>query len=167
MVAWLKDIGLYNRFHSLKTSGSAEADAEMVFLLSSPKFRLSRTLIDGALSELRGAHRDLVAAAPPDQAERVLLDRESVLRVAQRYSDPDFGKGVLRLEAAVPELRDNEKLIKTVTRADLVPQLDLVARRLPEESLAGFAAEVLSLGNGNRTEDLAKLINVRLSEIVR
>ncbi len=165
LVERLKEQNLYNRFHHLKTTASAEADAEMVFMLSSPKFGLSRTLQDGALTELRDAHKDLTAAAPPEA--RVLLDRASVLKVAQRYSDPDFGKGVIRLEAAQPALRDNETVIRTVTKANLVPQLDLVARQLPEADLPAFAQEVRTLAEGSKTEQLAQLINVKLGAIVR
>jgi len=165
LVERLKEQNLYNRFHHLKTTASAEADAEMVFMLSSPKFGLSRTLQDGALTELRDAHKDLTAAAPPET--RVLLDRASVLKVAQRYSDPDFGKGVLRLEAAQPALRDNETVIRTVTKANLVPQLDLVARQLPEADLPAFAQDVRTLAEGSKTEQLAQLINVKLGAIVR
>jgi hypothetical protein len=167
MVRDLKAVGLYNRFHSLKTVASAEADAEIVFLLSSPKFGMSRTLVEGALTELREAHHEIAETAEPVEGARPLLDRESVLRVAQRYSDPEFGSGTLRLEAAASELRDNEKFIRTVARAQLVPQLDLVARRLPDADLPAFAAEVLSHGNAGRTEPLAKLINLKLAEIVR
>jgi len=165
LVERLRETNLYNRFHHLKTTASAEADAEMVFLLSSPKFGLSRTLEDGALTELREAHRALTQAAPPET--RVLLDRASVLKVAQRFSDPDLGKGVVRLEAAQPALRDNEAVIRTVTRASLVPQLDLVARQLPESELSAFAAQVRTLGEANKAEALAQLINVKLGEIVR
>jgi len=165
LVERLKEQNLYNRFHHLKTTASAEADAEMVFMLSSPKFGLSRILQDGALTELRDAHKDLTQAAPPDA--RVLLDRASVLKVAQRYSDPDFGKGVVRLEAAQPTLRDNETVIRTVTKANLVPQLDLVARQLPQSEFAAFATQVRTLGDAGKTEALSQLINVKLGEIVR
>ncbi len=165
LVERLKEQNLYNRFHHLKTAASAEADAEMVFMLSSPKFGLSRTLQDGALTELRDAHKALTDAAPPDT--RVLLDRMSVMKVAQRYSDPDFGKGVVRLETAQPTLRDNEAVIRTVTKASLVPQLDLVARQLPESQFPDFAAQVKTLAEGSKTEALAQLINVKLGEIVR
>ena len=168
MVRELKTVGLYNRFHSLKTVASAEADAELVFMLSSPKFGLSRTLVDGALTELREAHRGIVERTEPtEEGVRPLLDRETVLKVAQRYSDPEFGSGTLRLEAAEPGLRDNEKFIRTVARAQVVPQLDLVARRLPDEEMPAFAAELLSHGNAGRTEALAKLINLKLAGIVR
>ena len=137
-------------------------------MLSSPKFGLSRTLVEGALTELREAHRDIVDKAEPmEEGVRPLLDRETVLKVAQRYSDPEFGSGTMRLEAAEPTLRDNEKFIRTVARAQAVPQLDLVARRLPDEELPDFAAEVLSHGNAGRTEALAKLINLKLAGIVR
>ena len=165
LVQRLRDQNLYNRFHHLKTTASAEADAEMVFMLSSPKFGLSRTLQDAALAELRDAHKDLAQAAPPDT--QVLLDRASVLKVAQRYSDPDFGKGVARLEAAEPTLRDNDAVIRTFTKANLVPQLDLVARQLPESDFPAFATQVRTLAVASKADALAQLINVKLGEIVR
>ena len=165
LVERLRAQNLYNRFHHLKTTASAEADAEMVFMLSSPKFSLSRTLQEGALTELREAHKDLSQDAPPET--RVLLDRASVLKVAQRYADPDFGKGVVRLETTQPQLKENEAVIRTVTRAGLVPQLDLVARQLPENKVADFASQVRELGEAGKTEALAQLINVKLGEIVR
>ncbi|MFL5496204.1 MAG: hypothetical protein ACJ8DC_17600 [Gemmatimonadales bacterium] len=168
LVSALKSRGLLRRFQSLKSVASAEADAELVSLLSSPKFALSRTLIEGALEEMREAHRSIVEAAPPTDPEvRPLLDSGTVLKVAQRYSDPEFGSGMVRLEAATPELKDNDKFVKTVSRAALVPQLDLIGRRLPDSELPAFAAEVLAHGLAGRTEPLAKLINVKLAEIVR
>jgi hypothetical protein len=165
LVDRLKKSELYNRFHHLKSAASAEADAEMVLMLSSPKFAASRTLQEGALTELRDAHRTLTEAAPPQT--RVLLDRASVMKVAQRYSDPDFGKGIARLEATQPTLRDNETVIKTLTRAAVVPQLDLVARQLPEKDFAAFASDVRKLSEAGKADALNQLINAKLGEIVR
>lgn len=151
LVERLKETGQYNRFHRLKTDGSAEADAEMVFMLSSAKFERSETLIEGALVELRALDR---------------MDRASVLRVAQRYSDPELSNGMLRLEAADPTLTADAAR-RTVGAAAIVPELDLIGRRLPEDRFLAFAQQVGTLANAGQRQQLRELVLRTLPEITR
>jgi hypothetical protein len=126
MVDRLVEQGLRNRFTHLKTRGTAEGDAEMVFLLTSPKFERSRTVMDGALREL-------------DEPER--LDKSTVLGVSERFAHPDLGLGIQQLEQERPALAE-ATLSGALAKSLKVPEIDGIARRLDPAGRALFAQQL-------------------------
>jgi hypothetical protein len=134
MVDRLVTQGLRNRFTHLKTRGTAEGDAEMVFLLTSPKFERSRTVMDGALREL-------------DEPER--LDKITVLGVGERFAHPDLGLGIQQLEQDRPALAGTTQS-GAIARSLRVPEIDALARRLDSTSRALFAQELETAASSGR-----------------
>jgi hypothetical protein len=61
--------------------------------------------------------------------------------VATRFGDPKLGEGILRLEATNQALKDNA-VATTVASSGAVPELDLIARTLPETELQTFSNQL-------------------------
>jgi hypothetical protein len=148
----LEEVGLRERFTGLETRATAAAYADMVALLASPTFTLSRTMVTAALREL-------------EEAET--LDQPAVLTVAERFADPRLGEGLLRLERVNPEMAINERIIGNLASSGTVPQLDRLVRTLDDVELAEFAAELERVARRTpRTTPghVAELVSARLRE---
>ena len=158
MRRYLKTLDLYNRFSHLKTRGSAAADLAMVKLLSSPKFTESNSLLMDAMRELEAVEK---------------LDEKAVLEVAARFNEKDTGEGTKRVEKEVleAEIRDDGSTIKAAIERNkarviklgdtkAVPELDYIARALPEEEFKVFAEEVKVLLDDKEkpAQEIAKVI---------
>ncbi len=123
----LRTSGATTQFGRIKKRATSAADAEMVALVSSPKFETSKTLLLGSLNELESQDK---------------LDRATVLKVAERFSDPTLGEGVARLEAANPELKTNNAVVQALAKSGTVPELDRLAAKATPDELAALAADV-------------------------
>ena len=158
MRRYLRTLDLYNRFSHLKTRGSAAADLAMVKLLSSPKFTESNSLLMDAMRELEAVEK---------------LDEKAVLEVAARFNEKDTGEGTKRVEKEVleAEIRDDGSTIKAAIERNkarviklgdtkAVPELDYIARALPEEEFKVFAEEVKVLLDDKEkpAQEIAKVI---------
>jgi hypothetical protein len=144
----LRDSGLVTRVRTLRQNLPAGASLGVVNLLGAVRVAASPVLLAAAVSELE-------AARPADAA----LDERAVFDVAERFGDPRLGEGVLRLEAAEPALA------AAPTRANLAasgvaPELDRVARDLPEAELPEFTRRVADAASRNDTETLRSLARV-------
>jgi hypothetical protein len=142
----LRSFGATTQFGNIKKRATAAADAEMVALVSSPRFETSRTVLLGTLSELEGQER---------------LDRATVLRVAERFADPALGEGMTRLESASPELRTNTTLVQALARSGVVPELDRLAAKVPPAELAALATEVTAAARTGSAQ-VATLVRERM-----
>lgn len=149
LVKYLKTEKMYAAFHHLKTAGTAEADAEMVSLLSSPKMQASRTLMAGALVDLRAQKQ---------------LDRQAVFKVSERYAEPELGEGLRRLEEAEGDLALKENVVRNVTRSGVVPELDRLGRLAKDEEVAAVAREVVEAAREGAVP-LAALVKAKLQEM--
>jgi uncharacterized membrane protein YcjF (UPF0283 family) len=116
-------------------------------------------MIMSAVQELEDA-----AMEEPSAEGGARLNRLAVLKIGSRFGDPNIGEGVARLEAASPDITDNT-VVKNLASTKLVPELDEVARKLPEEELKPFIAEVVEQAKKGNTEQLAQLVKGRLKEI--
>lgn len=152
MLNRLREVDLNRRWGRLKNRASTLAEGEIVGLLSSSKLAPSRLLLSGAVSELEATER---------------LDRTSTLRVAERYADPAFGEGIVRLETLRPEFQANETIIQTISEAGVVPELDRISRRLGDAELAQLAGEIATVAESGDREQVASLIQTRAAEIGR
>jgi hypothetical protein len=139
MVQRLVDQGLRNRFTHLKTRATAEGDTEMVFLLTSPKFERSRTVMDAALREL-------------EEPER--LTKVNVLGIAERFAHPDVGIGIQRIEQDEPTLA-TPALSAVLARSLRVPEIDAIARRLEPVDRALFAQQIREAASSGRNAPAA------------
>jgi len=148
LVSRLRTEGLTRRFGSLRNRATSAADAEMVSLLSSPNFELSRTLTEGTLVELESVRA---------------LDRTTALPILERFSSPGTGEGIARLEAIQPDLR-NTAVARTLAQTKMVPELDTLARNLTEEQLRQFAEALLTEARSNDPQRVAEFISTSMKE---
>jgi hypothetical protein len=102
---------------------------------------------------LRAANEELLAVGPQ-------IDSPAVFRIRDRFSDPDIGAGLDRLVAAVgPTLLDDG----FVTDSRLVPELDLMARRLEQSEVLSFAQGLnAAVHGGQDVEGVRRFILERL-----
>lgn len=148
LVGYLKSAALYETFHHLKTKGSAEADLDMVKLLGRPSFSQSKTLVAGPLYELQRKSK---------------LAKTSVAAVAERYQDPDLGRGIMRLEKANPAIATNAAA-RVIGRSLAVAELDRLAAALSNEAVAELAQQIGALVTAENPTSIRELVQARLQE---
>jgi hypothetical protein len=144
MLQNLDALGLKARFTALATRASAAGNAEMVALLSSPKFATDPILGNAIVHDLEGV---------------ATLNRAGVLQVAALYSDPHLGDGLQRLENAVGDLKTNTTVIDNIAQSGAVPTLDLVGRLIPAQGIANFATQVVQTASTGSPATVAALID--------
>lgn len=142
----LRSLGATTQFGRMKKRATSAADAEMVALVSSPKFEGSRTLLLAGLNELESQDK---------------LDRAAVLKVAERFSDPTLGEGVARLEAANPELKTNNTMVQALAKSGAVPELDRLAARATPAELDALATDLTTAARAGGAEQVAALVKAR------
>ena len=131
----------------------------MVSLLASPKFERSELLAKSVIRELEKP----LGQPPPEGSEAVTLDRSAVLQVNERFSDPQLGEGLLRLEAANPEVSGSAAVIKTLSESGVVPEIDKLARTLPDDQVAELSRNLIELSKQGDTAGINSLVTSRLA----
>lgn len=146
----LKELKLTTRVSNVKKRGSTAADAEIVSLLASPKFALSKTLMHGAICELEAKEK---------------VNRASALKVSERFADPRLGEGTLRLEKANPVLKTGETIMRNLAQSRAVPELDRLGRLVDEKALPALAKDLEKAAEEGSPEEIKKFIEDRLKEV--
>jgi hypothetical protein len=144
----LRDNGLVTRVRTLRQNLPAGTNLGVVNLLGAERVAASPVLLAAAVSELE-------AARPADAA----LDERAVSNVAERFGDPRLGEGVLRLEAAEPALA-TAPTRASLAASGVAPELDRVARDLPEAELPEFTRLVADAASRNDAVALQSLARV-------
>lgn len=139
-------LSLKTRFNALLSHATSSGAAELTAFMASPLMLAgSDALAKAAVAELEKADN---------------LDSLSVMKVAERYTDPAFGEGLSRIEGS-PALAGNSRVIDNITKSGLLPELDRLGRSLPEAELKTLTNELAEAGSGNDTaaiEGVAKVI---------
>jgi hypothetical protein len=146
----LREFRLTTRFGNLRRRGSAQSSADMVATLASPKFALSRTLMDAAIAEWESQER---------------VDRTAVLKVAARFATPQLGEGLVRLETANAALRTNDTIVRNLALSGAVPELDRLGRLVDATALATLARELEEVSRERAPAEIATFIKSRLEDI--
>ena len=77
------------------------------------------------------------------------LERNEVLIVEDRFADAAAGEGIARLNTVSDEF-SNDKIIKILADAQVVPEIDRVARSITVQELQQrFAEDLLSIAQGD------------------
>jgi hypothetical protein len=138
LVEVLTKMGLLTRYNTLGEAATTLAKAELVTFLDSPKFAQSKMLLVGAI-------RELEAKIETDHK----LERNEVLIVEDRFADAAAGEGIARLNTVSDEF-SNDKIIKILADAQVVPEIDRVARSITVQELQQrFAEDLLSIAQGD------------------
>jgi hypothetical protein len=144
---------------NLRARATTLANAATTTLLLSPKFDLSPTLLRAALHALE---QPLTQPPADPTAPPPVLDRATVLQVSERFADPQLGEGILRLEQANPELRQDAVVVNVLGNTGLVPELDRLARTLPQEALTTLSHELADAARANDMTRITTLVSTRL-----
>jgi len=164
LVLAVKSAGLVTRVSKIRSNSSREADIEITRMLGSPKFTesktLSKLLLSSAVRELEST--TATGGETPEAGGKV--DRLAVLKVNARFGHPNFGKGLILLEAASPDLTD-DKVVKSLASTRLIPELDEIGRSLPEDQIKDFVAAVIEPAKKGDTERIAKVVSDKLEGI--
>lgn len=175
-----RTLGLDTRLTTLRDNATTLGNAEIVSLVSSPKFTESPLLASAIVRDLEVARDTAATATTPDAgtsgtsgtstpsttpATAPTLDRTAVLKVAERFSDPTVGEGLQRLTAASPDLATNTAVATGLAATGKTLEVDQVARTLPADQLQPFAAEIAKAaasGDAARVDSvLANVTTVR------
>jgi hypothetical protein len=119
----------------------------MITLLSSSKIMESRTLMESALL---GA-----LSSKPAEAQIELAD---IAAHIARFSHRSMGEGLSRLETLNPELRENEKVAKTLAASNMVTDLDRAARDLSDQLAKQFADSLAEVGKSGSAEKIQAVV---------
>jgi len=146
VLARITDLNLKTRFNTLLGRATTTASAEVTSFLASP------LMLTGSMSTVRAAVSEL------EKLEAV--DSLSVIKVAERFSEPNFGEGLARLEKTNEAFIGNTRLVENVTKSGMLPELDKLSRALPEKEFKLLTAELVEVGSSNDAEALAKVSKV-------
>jgi len=145
LITTLNQAGLLNRVNTIRNTATAAANADVTSLLSSPKLTTSKLLLSGAIKELEAAKTPVELGGEPSSEK---LDQASVLQVSNRFGDPKLGEGILRLEAANSQLKD-DAIADTVAQSGTIPELDRLASQLSETELQAFSSQLTDVARTN------------------
>jgi hypothetical protein len=135
-------LSLKTRFNTLLTRATSSGAAELTSFMASP------LLIKGS---------DAVAKAVVAELEKAeSLDSVSVMKVAERYTNPAFGEGLSRIESS-EVIAGNSRVVDNVVKSGLLPELDQLSRILPEKEFKALTAELADAGSGNDAAAVEKV----------
>ena len=150
----MKDTKMVTRFNDLNNLGTTAARAEIMSLLSTRTFlRGPQLAVKAAVKELEGS-----------QSTAGKINRLSVLKVSERFSESKFGEGIARLEEIDTAFKENT-VVNTLSDSGKVPELDRLVRVLPATKLKVFSKELSSIAkstDGDPPKKVAKLVDERL-----
>ncbi len=92
------------------------------------------------IHELETVRVESVQPGDPTPPEEKPIDRTMVLAAGEPFTHPKLGEGITRLEAAQPGLTAEPALVDTLIASRATTEVDRIARELPEEKVAEFAA---------------------------
>lgn len=154
MINRFREINLNDRLIKIRKPLAVDTNLELTALLSSARVTESKLLMNAALTEFETAKEE-----SPEK-----LNKPSVITVGARFSQPQLGEGLKRLEALDDSFKD-DATITTLAQSGKVPELDEAARHLRDEDLRVFAKELSKLAKAGKVEESGELIKRRLTEL--
>ncbi|MFH7319192.1 hypothetical protein ACHHRT_01130 [Desulfurivibrio sp. D14AmB] len=142
----IADLQLKTRFNALLAGATAAGSAELISLLAAP------VLLKGPDAAVRAVVADL------EKAESV--DSLAVLKVTERFSEPGFGEGLVRLEEQDPTFGGNTRVMDNLVKSGLLPEVDRLSRNLPESELKALVAELTEAGTANDPAAVTKVTKI-------
>ncbi len=141
-----RNLQLVGMINSIKDRGTTAAESEVTNLFSSP------VLLNGSEIAVRAAVKEISNIdTKPTDPDNDLIDRASVIKVSSRFTQPDFGEGLSRLEKSDPSFGTNKKIIEGLVDSGKVPELDKLARELTPVEFEKFAKELAETASSEGT----------------
>jgi hypothetical protein len=144
----VQSLGLTSKWKRVRGQATANGTAEMVRMLASQKFERSPALLAAAIHELD---------------TRDPVERREVLATLERFAEPGFGEGLMRLEQAAEGLRNDVEMVKKLAQSGAVAELDALARMANERELAQLAGEVTA--RADSPKKLGEFARARFKEV--
>lgn len=157
LLTTLNAVNLTGRVNEIRSICTPAAEANVLSLLSSPKFQVSPKLLNAVVYELEGA-TTLVN-------QQLKLDRVAVFQVAERFGDPKFGEGIQRLEAVNPQLQEIESIIDLLATSKAIPELDRLGRLLSEAQLPTVSSQLVTFAKASNSQEIYNYVMNKLKEI--
>ena len=142
----INSLNLKTRYHALQSRATSRASAELTSFLASP------LMLKGPDAAVRGAVTEL------EKAET--LDSRAVLKVAERFSEPDFGEGLARLEKTGSTFSGNTRVMDNLTKSGKLPELDRLSRTLPDEEFKALTKDLTEAGAGSDAQAVERVSRV-------
>lgn len=136
---------LTDRFNAMRQDIGAAANARLVSFLGSPSIVSSPLILTAAITLLERMPRPLT--------------QSNILQIEMQYGSPKFGLGWQRLVQVNPALETNPELRRSITQNLWIPQLDTIARLIPDAELGTVAQKILEVGTGTEGTALNQFIN--------
>jgi len=152
----IKALGLADRYGALTARATSSARAELTALLASPLLRAGSDV----------AAKAAVAAAVTELEKSETLDRLAVMKVAERFSDPDFGEGLARISNSSEAFTDDSRVVENLAKTGMLPELDRLSRTLSEDELKELTVKLAEAGNtddAGAAERVAKVISDKVA----
>jgi hypothetical protein len=162
-------LGLATRLGTIRSSATTLGNAEIVSLVSSPKFIDSPLLASAIVRDLEvakdtpttpvpGATDPAPGTPPTGVAGQSVLDRTAVLKVAEKFSDPTVGEGLQRLTEANPDVIKDPATASGLAATGKTLEVDAVAKTLPPAQLKTFAADIAKAAATNDAKSVDAVI---------
>ncbi len=156
----LKDLQLVTAVSSITNRGTTAANGEFIDLLSSP------VMLTGSEIAIRAAVNEINKIdTKPTDPDNNPIDRASVIKVTSRFTQPEFGEGLERLEKADPNFSTDKKVIAGMIESGKVPELDKLARELTPVEFEKFAKELAKTASSDgkaQPDEVTKFIDETL-----
>jgi hypothetical protein len=141
----IASLNLKTRFNALLTRGTSSANAELTAFMASPLLR-----------EGSGA---VVKAAMAELEKEETLDSVTVMKVAERFTNPSFGEGLARVENS-EALVGNNRVVENIAKSGLLPELDRLSLILPPEEFKTLTHELAAAGGTNEAAAIEQITKV-------
>jgi len=144
----LEKFELHSDFDNVKKKGTILASAEALRFLRPDRLSKRKLLFAGAVHEL---------------SVQPKLDVVETLKVADRFSAPNFGEGVKRLETADRDLLKGV-VAKNLGKSKAIPELDRLGRVFKESELKSFTKK-LKKEAAQSADKAGKFIRLKIKEL--
>lgn len=128
-------LGLSPNVSRITANTTTIARADVISVLASPAVSASPLLANAVVAELEAK---TTRPAPSGGTEPATIDRATVLRVSEKYTAPDTGEGLKRIDALMPELATDETSAKTIATSGRTLEIDRIAKLLSDDELNVF-----------------------------
>lgn len=154
VIELFKEMELTKAVGSIKRRATTAAEAELMRLFSSP------VMLSGSKIAVKAAINEI--------SDLQTLDRLSIMKVAERFTEPEFGEGIAKLEKLNPDIIKNKKFIDSLSASGKLPEIDRLVSSLIPQEVGRFTEELASVassGAKSQPKKVATLITEKLKTI--
>lgn len=149
-------LGLTPNVNRITAATTTIARADVISVLASPAVSASPLLANAVVSELEA---ETTRPAPSGGTTGATIDRATVLRVSEKYTTPETGEGLKRIDTIMPELATDETSSKTIASSGRTLDIDRIAKRLSDDELNVFTTTLGGAAAAGDTAGVEAIVN--------